>query len=142
MTPNQKHELWRWAVHSRVFDINHMLGNVHSTLVALAGVSHERVAIEAQLLNVTQEAAKLRDMLSHFAYTPYELPKGVAATTSNLKAFIKQLFKEAGKKPNSPKTKPKLDAVWNEFLRLQSIYVFADDAKKFYLAAEAYRTNS
>ncbi len=74
MNAEQRKELWRWAVHNRVFDLTVALSEIRSTLTALGGdalMTHDKwIVAERQLRICELEVDNLRKMVGNIRFEP------------------------------------------------------------------------
>ena len=69
MTPEQRKELWRWAVHNRSFELGQTIAEIRSTFTMLAGekIVHDKAALIGRQLRVLElEVENLKQMVSNF----------------------------------------------------------------------------
>lgn len=75
----QQQELWRWAVHNRVFELSQTLSEIHSTFNALCEerfISFDKFTlIKQQMRIVSLELDKLRTGISNFNFQPEKEPE-------------------------------------------------------------------
>lgn len=138
MTPQQKKELWRWAVANRATEMKSTLTEIRSTFRALVGdgafESDKVTLIDRQMRVVELELESLRHSISRYTYTPIRdrLPIAPNPTLPATDANVQQWFNDQLKGGDD------LETTWHEYQRLLSIYTNANDEQKWEMAADAF----
>lgn len=74
ITKEEQQELWRWAVHNRIFELTHTLSEITSTFKVLSdgkiGIFDSWTITERQLRICALELENLKKTISHLNYKP------------------------------------------------------------------------